>query len=58
MYEIKEQLKNLKLPDICVSDGKEYFLDPVRDKMILKTPEEENPAGDNTIFVKGDSCAI
>ena len=41
MYEIKEQLKNLKLPDICVSDGKEYFLDPVRDKMILKTPEEE-----------------
>lgn len=41
MYEIKEQLKNLKLPDICVSDGKEYFLDPVRDKMILKTAEEE-----------------
>ena len=40
MYEIKKQLKNLKLPDICVSDGKEYFLDPVREKMILKTPEE------------------
>ena len=40
MYEIKKQLKNLKLPDICVSDGKEYFLDPVRDKMMLKTPEE------------------
>ena len=40
MYEIKNQLKKLKLPDICVSDGKEYFLDPVREKMILKTPEE------------------
>lgn len=40
MYEIKKQLKNLKLPDICVSNGKEYFLDPVREKMILKTPEE------------------
>ena len=40
MYEIKDQLKKLKLPDICVSDGKEYFLDPVREKLILKTPEE------------------
>ena len=40
MYEIKDQLKKLELPDICVSDGKEYFLDPVREKMILKTPEE------------------
>ena len=24
MYEIKKQLENLKLPDTCVSDGKEY----------------------------------
>lgn len=40
MYEIEDQLKKLKLPDVCVSDGKEYFLDPVREKMILKTPEE------------------
>ena len=40
MYEIKKQLENLKLPDTCVSDGKEYFLDPVRERMILKTPEE------------------
>lgn len=40
MYEIRRQLEKTKLENICYSDGKEYFLDPVRNKLILKTPEE------------------
>lgn len=40
MYKISEILGKIELPDICNSEGKEFFVDPVREKMILKTPEE------------------
>lgn len=33
-------LNNLQLPQIHRSHGKEYYVDPFRDRLILKTPEE------------------
>lgn len=30
----------MKLPPIHISEGKEYFLDPLRERLIYKTPEE------------------
>lgn len=36
----KEQIVKMKLPPIHISEGKEYFLDPLRERLIYKTPEE------------------
>lgn len=33
-------LKKMKLPPVHISEGKEYYLDPFRNRLILKTPEE------------------
>lgn len=40
MNNFAKDLDQMELPEIHSSDGKEYFLDPVRKKLILKTPEE------------------
>ena len=40
MANFHKLLKSLKLPPIHKSHGKEYYLDPFRDRLILKTPEE------------------
>ena len=36
----QKQLERLSLPPTHRSGGKEYYLDPIREKLILKTPEE------------------
>lgn len=36
----QKQLESLSLPPIHRSGGKEYYLDPIRERLILKTPEE------------------
>jgi len=35
-----DELKKMKLPDIHISEGKKYYLDPFRERLILITPEE------------------
>ena len=40
MNNFAKDLDQMELPEIHSSDGNEYFLDPVRKKLILKTPEE------------------
>ena len=36
----KNELERITLPAVQISEGKEYYLDPFRDRLILKTPEE------------------
>ena len=36
----QNELKKIKLPAVHISEGKEYYLDPFRKRLILKTPEE------------------
>ena len=40
MTDFYKLLKNLKLSQIHRSHGKEYYVDPFRERLILKTPEE------------------
>ncbi|MDO4439771.1 MAG: type I restriction enzyme HsdR N-terminal domain-containing protein [Eubacteriales bacterium] len=40
MAKFDVKFKDIKLPNIYLADGKEYYLDPFRKKLILKTPEE------------------
>ena len=40
MNKFEKDLEQVELPEIHISEGKEYFLDPIRKKLILKTPEE------------------
>ena len=40
MTGFQKLLKDLKLPPIHKSRGKEYYVDPFRERLILKTPEE------------------
>lgn len=35
-----DELKKMKLPDVHISEGKKYYLDPFRERLILITPEE------------------
>lgn len=39
-YELQKILDKIVLPPIYKDSGKEYYLDPIRQKLILKTPEE------------------
>ena len=39
-YEVQKILDKIVLPPIYKDSGKEYYLDPIRQKLILKTPEE------------------
>ena len=36
----KDELKKMKLPPVHASEGKDYYLDPFRERLILVTPEE------------------
>ena len=36
----KNELERITLPAVQISEGKEYYLDPFRKRLILKTPEE------------------
>lgn len=38
--KLEKELKKVKLPNVYKDLGKEYYLDPIRQKLILKTPEE------------------
>lgn len=40
MTDFYKLLNNLQLPQIHRSHGKEYYVDPFRERLILKTPEE------------------
>lgn len=40
MTDFYKLLNNLQLPKIHRSHGKEYYVDPFRERLILKTPEE------------------
>ncbi len=40
MTDFSKMLKSLPLPQIHESRGKEYYVDPFRERLILKTPEE------------------
>lgn len=40
MTDFQKLLNNLHLPPIHKSHGKEYYVDPFRERLILKTPEE------------------
>lgn len=40
MTDFHKLLNNLQLPQIHRSHGKEYYVDPFRERLILKTPEE------------------
>ena len=37
--KLEKELKKVKLPNVYKDLGKEYYLDPIRQKLILKTPE-------------------
>ena len=39
-YELQKTLDKIVLPPVYKDSGKEYYLDPIRQKLILKTPEE------------------
>ena len=39
-YELQKILDKIVLPPVYKDLGKEYYLDPIRQKLILKTPEE------------------
>lgn len=36
----KDELRKMKLPAVHISEGKEHYLDPFRNQLVLKTPEE------------------
>ena len=36
----KDELNKMNLPAVHISEGKEYYLDPIRNQLIIKTPEE------------------
>jgi hypothetical protein len=40
MNEFEKEIGKVRLPDVCLSKGKEYFMDPITGKLIYKTPEE------------------
>lgn len=40
MNKFEKQIAKIKLPEIHISDGKEYIFDPIRETLIYKTPEE------------------
>ena len=40
MTDFYKLLNDLQLPPIHKSQGKEYYVDPFRERLILKTPEE------------------
>ncbi len=39
-YELQKILEKISVPSVYKDLGKEYYLDPIRKKLILKTPEE------------------
>ena len=40
LFMFQNELKKIMLPAVHISEGKEYYLDPFRNRLILKTPEE------------------